>query len=98
MKNITHLINYYLTTKEVYSLEQILNDLVISTNQENYLEIISKLEEHPYSTEVETSIYLTEISKKNLKGLKSIIKIKQKNYTNKTALEYLEEALINIKS
>ena len=98
MNNISNLIDFYLTTKEVYSFEQVLDDLVNFTNQENYLQVISKLEKHQYSTEVETSIYLIEISKKSFIGLKEIIKIKQKNYTNKTALKYLEEALMNIKS
>ncbi len=89
MSSINIIVDYYLTTKDVYSQNKLLRNLIEITNKENVSEIISKLENHQNSNEVETGMYLLEISRKKLKGIRNLVKNKLKKYKEKRSFKYL---------
>lgn len=93
MTEINELIDYYLTSKVVFTQEEVLNKLVLLSSENNYKKIISKLENYSNDTEIETTIYLIEIANKKFIGFKEIIQEKLTTYTNKDAIKNLNEAL-----
>jgi hypothetical protein len=93
MTEINELIDYYLTSKVVFTQEEVFNKLVLLSSENNYKKIISKLENYSNDTEIETTIYLIEIANKKFIGFKEILQEKLKTYTNKDAIENLNEAL-----
>lgn len=92
MTEINELIDYYLTSKVVFTQEEVFNKLVLLSSENNYKKIISKLENYSNDTEIETTIYLIEIANKKFIGFKEILQEKLKTYTNKDAIENLNEA------
>ena len=93
MTEINELIDYYLTSKVVFTQEEVFNKLVLLSSENNYKKIISKLENYSNDTEIETTIYLIEIANKKFIGFKEILQEKLTTYTNKDAIKNLNEAL-----
>ena len=96
-QKLKNLIDYYLTSRNVYGAEDALGKIIELTHKENYLSIIeyielSKTQKH----ELDLSMYLVEIACKEYKELIPIINSKLKKYTDKDAIEDLEDALIKI--
>lgn len=97
MEEIKKLVDFYLTTKEVFYFEEVLDKIVGLTTEDNYLEITNYIIncEHPTS-ELDVSIYICEIAKPAYKGLTQIINTKLKNFKDTDAIEDLEDALKKI--
>ena len=97
MEEIKKLIDFYLTTSEVFYFEEVLDKIVGLTTKDNYLEITNYMinSEHNPS-ELDLSIYLHEIAKPEYNGLIKIINTKLKTFKDIDAIEDLEEALHKI--
>lgn len=97
MEPLKELINYYVTTKNVYGVEDCFDTIVNLTTNDNFKQIINLIDKHPEKKlETELTIYINEIAGKNLMGLEQIINKKIKIVTNKDAMEDLEEALLKL--
>lgn len=89
--------DHYLTNKEIYSVERALNDLIKLTTDENYMDIVRYINNHINTThELDLTMYIVEIASIKTPGLEVIIQEKLKTYTDKDAIEDLQEALIKI--
>ena len=91
------LINYYLEESSVDLVEIALERLVSQTNVENYLEIISSIEKHPESTELDMSMYITDIAKPAFTSLAPVINGYLNSFTDVDAIEDLNEAMNKLK-
>ena len=99
MKEIKELVDYFLTSRNIYGVEEAIDIIVAKTNINNYKEIIHYIENHTeYKIESDISIYLAEIAHKNLPELETIIKERLKVFTSDSGKEYLNEALEKIAS
>lgn len=99
MEEIEKLVTYYLTTRNIYGMEEVLDILVTKTTEVNYRDIINCIENHSErKLESDLTTYLVEIADKQLPELEAIILQKQKLYDSKSAIDDLNEALIKIKN
>ncbi|SDW50502.1 hypothetical protein SAMN05444411_101875 [Lutibacter oricola] len=90
------LIEEYLTNHSVFLVEMALEKLVAKTTEANYLEIISKIEKFPNSTEIDVAMYIHDIAKPNYVDLKLNIQLKKLAFKDKDAIEELDFALLKI--
>jgi hypothetical protein len=98
-KEIASIIDYYLTSRNVYGTEDALNKMVELTTKENHLQIIDYIEDKNVKKhELDLSMYLVEIACKEYQELIPIISNKLNQYTDKDAIEDLENALLKINS
>lgn len=98
MKEIKELVDYFLTSKNIYGVEEALDIIVSKTTANNFTDIIHYIENHTeYKIEADISIYLAEIADKNLPGIETIIKERLKIFTSESGIEDLNEALENFK-
>ena len=96
---IKKLIDYYLTSRNVYGAEDALEKMVDLTTKENYFLIIDYIEKKEVKKhELDLSMYIVEIACKDYTKLTPIINNKLKEYSDKDAIEDLENALIKINS
>lgn len=99
MKELENLIDYYLTTRNVYGAEDALEKMVALTTKENYLEIVKYIENKDVKKhELDLSMYLVEIACKEYQDLIPIINSKLEKYSDNDAIEDLENALKKINS
>ena len=99
MKELQNLIDYYLTTRNVYGAEDALEKLVELTTKDNYLKIINYIDTHESNKhELDLSMYIVEIANKEYQDLIPIINTKLKIFTDNDAVEDLEDALKKINS
>ena len=97
MDEIKKLIDFYLTTSEVFYFEEVLDKIVALTTKDNYLEITNYIINCTHTTsELDLSIYINEIAKPEYYGLTQIINNKLKTFTDTDAIEDLEDALKKI--
>ncbi|MCL7754968.1 hypothetical protein [Polaribacter sp. Z022] len=97
MKEIKELVDYFLTSRNIYGVEEAIDIIVSKTTTYNYKEIIHYIENHPeYKIESDITIYLAEIANKDLPELETIIKERLKIFTSKSGIEDLNEALQKI--
>lgn len=95
---IQNLIDYYLTTRNIYGAEDALEKMVELTTKENYLQIINYIENKDVKKhELDLSMYLVEIACKEYQDLIPIINSKLETYSDNDAIEDLENALKKIK-
>lgn len=99
MEEIKKLIDFYLTTEHVYSFEAALEKLVSYTNTENYMDITNYILDHTVKvSELDISMYIVEIANKYTVHLLPIITEKLESFTDKDAIEDLQEASNRITS
>ncbi|MEO9571926.1 MAG: hypothetical protein ABJH82_06970 [Polaribacter sp.] len=99
MEEIEKLVAYYLTTRNVYGIEEVLDILVAKTTKVNYKDIIKCIDNHlERKVESDLTMYLAEIAAKQLPDLETIILEKLSLYSSKSAIEDLKEALDKIKN
>ena len=92
------LINYYLTESSVDLIEIALERLVRNTNEENYLVVISSIENHTESTELDMAMFINDVANPNFASLETVINGYLKFFTDADAIEELNEALGKIKA
>lgn len=96
-KKLKSLIDYYLTSRNVYGVEDALKKMVEHTTKENYLFIIDHIEKKEVKKhDLDLSMYIVEIACKEYQELIPIIKNKLNVYTDNDAIEDLENALKKI--
>ena len=96
-KKMKDLIDYYLTSRNVYGTEDALEKMVKLTNKDNYLSMIEHIEKSEAKKhELDLSMYLVEIACKEYQDLIPIIKSKLKTYNDNDAIEDLVDALKKI--
>ena len=97
-KEIALIVDYYLTSRNVYDVEEALDKLVSLTTNDNYQYIIQYIETNTSNIkhELDLSMYLVEIANKEYQQLIPIIQNKLKTYTDKDAIEDLENALVKM--
>lgn len=94
MENIKGLIDFYLTTEHVFNYDLALEKLVSHTNTENYMAIINYIITHESQpTELDLSLYIADIAKKEYTDLIPVIQEKLAVFEDPDAIEELEEAL-----
>lgn len=99
MKELENLIDHYLTTRNVYGAEDALEKMVALTTKENYLKIINYIEnKNVKKHELDLSMYIVEIARKEYQDLIPIINSKLEKYSDNDAIEDLENALKKISS
>lgn len=98
-KKTQQLIDYYLTTRYVYGIEEALKKLVDLTTKENYLQITKYIaDKNVKKSELNLSMFIVEIACKDYQELIPIINNNLKIFKDKDAIEDLEEALQKINS
>ena len=90
------LIETYLTERSVTLVEKALEKLVLKTNASNYLEVISKIENYPTSSEIDVAMYIHDIANPHFSELLNIINLKRLIFTDKEAIEELDFAMLKI--
>ena len=98
MKDLIDLIDIYLGTKELVLFENVLDKIVNSTTQDNYLKIIKIIDELPNSSELDLSMYINRIANPDFLELESIIHKKLKIFIDIDAIYDLQMAFKKIKS
>ena len=98
MKDLIDLIDIYLGTKELVLFENVLDKIVNSTTQDNYLKIIKIIDESPNSSELDLSMYINRIANPDFLELESIIHKKLKIFIDIDAIYDLQMAFKKIKS
>ena len=94
MNEIKKLIDIYLTNKDVYTVEKVLDDIVKRTNSGNYMDIVYYMDDHKNAThELDLTIYISEIASIRYPQLEKIIKEKLENYNDPHVLEDLKSSL-----
>jgi len=96
MFELDQLIELYVSTRDPSTFEEILEQLVSRTNEQNYLKITKSIENQANCSELDLSMYLYDIAIPKYTELIPIIKAKLKTFQDKDAIEDLKEALINI--
>ena len=98
MKDLIDLIDIYLGTKELVLFENVLDKIVNSTTQDNYLKIIKIIDESPNSSELDLSMYINKIANPDFLELERIIHKKLKIFIDIDAIYDLQMAFKKIKS
>ena len=94
MNKIEECIKFYLTSRDVYTVEKVFNELVRITTPENYMHIVNSIDRHKNAThELDLSTYIAEIASNKYPKLETIIHDKLKTYTDKDAIDDLQNAL-----
>jgi hypothetical protein len=96
-QKLKDLIDYYLTSRNIYGTEDALHKMVELTSKENYLLIINYIEKSEVlKHELDLSMYLFEIASKEYQDLIPILKRKLKVYKDKDAIEDIKKALLKV--
>jgi hypothetical protein len=76
MDALNELVEFYVSTWVVIHKEDALDKLVLLTNGNNYMKIVTAIENHDNSSELELSMYIHEIAAPEYGELLPIIKLK----------------------
>ena len=97
MDEIKNIILAYCTSRDVYTAERALDDLVAKTTPENYLEIIRQIENTPGAIEFDVTIYMLELITEKDYDLSTLVHERLQQYSEQNAIEDLQEALTLLK-
>lgn len=93
MEEIQKIILAYCTSRDVYTAERALDELVERTTPQNFLNIIQQIEETPGAIEFDATIYMLELIAEKQYDLTNLIHQKLQQYTTQNALDDLKEGL-----